>query len=408
MRTVVLCATLAAVILPSNAGAQSLPLTEAEALTRLSPASPRVRAIRASIDVARADVLAAGRWPNPRITFDREAVAGVTENMVMVSQVLPITGRRGFEEQAATALVEASSSRADEALRRARADLRLAFAQLVSAQRRERELTAARDRLRGLADVLGKREAAGDAAGFDRLRAEREVIDLDADRATVATERARAQAALSAFFGDAVDPSTIVAIDASRAKPELPPVAALVEHAISTRGELVALRKEIDAAHLSSQAADRRRVPEPEMVAGTKSSTVGGGDVGSVFAVHATIPLFDRNGPERALAEARASQAAARAEAFQAALRTEIAALRAAVIERRATAERYRTAAVDGADQIERIAQVSYDAGERGILELLDAYRTGPSARLRQATLDAGVRQAEIELEFLSGWEIPQ
>jgi len=408
MRTVVLCATLAAVILPSNAGAQSLPLTEAEALTRLSPASPRVRAIRASIDVARADVLAAGRWPNPRITFDREAVAGVTENMVMVSQVLPITGRRGFEEQSATALVEASSSRADEALRRARADLRLAFAQLVSAQRRERELTAARDRLRGLADVLGKREAAGDAAGFDRLRAEREVIDLDADRATVATERARAQAALSAFFGDAVDPSTIVAIDASRAKPELPPVAALVEHAISTRGELVALRKEIDAAHLSSQAADRRRVPEPEMVAGTKSSTVGGGDVGSVFAVHATIPLFDRNGPERALAEARASQAAARAEAFQAALRTEIAALRAAVIERRATAERYRTAAVDGADQIERIAQVSYDAGERGILELLDAYRTGPSARLRQATLDAGVRQAEIELEFLSGWEIPQ
>ena len=81
MRSVVLCAALAAVILPSNAGAQSLPLTEAEALARLSPASPRVRAIRASIDVARADVLAAGRWPNPRITFDREAVAGVTENM---------------------------------------------------------------------------------------------------------------------------------------------------------------------------------------------------------------------------------------------------------------------------------------------------------------------------------------
>ena len=148
MRSVVRCAAFAAVILPSNAGAQSLPLTEAEALTRLSPASPRVRAIRSSIDVARADVLAASRWPNPRITFDREAVTGVTENMLMVSQVLPITGRRGFEEQSATAWVDASSSRADEALRRARADLRLAFAQLVSAQLRERELTAARDRLR--------------------------------------------------------------------------------------------------------------------------------------------------------------------------------------------------------------------------------------------------------------------
>jgi outer membrane protein TolC len=61
---------------------------------------------------------------------------------------------------------------------------------------------------------------------------------------------------------------------------------------------------------------------------------------------------------------------------------------------------------VKSADQIERIAQVSYDAGERGILELLDAYRTGAMSRIRQAALDAAVREAEIELEFVSGWEI--
>jgi cobalt-zinc-cadmium efflux system outer membrane protein len=408
MRTVVLCATLAAVILPSKAGGQSLPLTETEALARLSPASPRVRAIRAGVDVARADVLAAGRWPNPRVTFDREAVAGVTENMAMVSQALPITGRRGFEAQAASALVDASSSRADEALRRARADLRLVFGQLLAAQLREREFAASRDRLRGLADVLAKREAAGDAAGFDRLRAEREVLDVDTDRAAAATERARAQATLAGFFVDAVDPATIVAVDASRMPPSLPPVDALVEQGETIRGELVALRKEIEAARLSLRAADRRRVPEPEVVAGTKSSTAAGGDTGSVITVHASLPLFDRSRPERALAEARARQAEARVDAFRVALRTEIAALRGAVIERRETADRYRNAAVNGAGQIERIAQVSYEAGERGILELLDAYRIGASARIRQAALDAAVRQAEIELEFVSGWEIPR
>jgi outer membrane protein, heavy metal efflux system len=408
MRSVVLCATLAALILPSSAGAQSLPLTEAEALARLSPASPRVRAIGAAVDVARADVLAAGRWPNPRVTFDREAVAGVTENMAMVSQALPITGRRGLEVQAASALLDASSSRADEALRRARADLRHAFAQLLAAQIREREFAASRDRLRALADVLVKREAAGDAAGFDRLRAEREVVDIDTDRAVAATERARAQATLTSFFVDPVEPSRIVAVETSTTPVPVPPVDALIERAESLRGELLALRKEIDAAHLARRAADRRRVPEPEVVAGTKSSTAGGGDIGSVITVHASLPLFDRNRPERALAEARARQAEARVDAFRIALRAEVAALRAAVIERRETADRYRTAAVNGAGQIERIAQVSYDAGERGILELLDAYRTGASARGRQAALDAAVRQAEIELEFVSGWEIPR
>ena len=406
MRALVLSAALAAAVLPSIAGAQSLSLTESDALARLSPNSPRVRAIRAAVDVTRADVLAAARWPNPRLTFDRESVAGVTEVMTMVAQPVPISGHRGLLVDAATALVEASSSRADDEVRRARADLRVAFAQLMTAQARERELTGARDRLRALTDVLAKREAAGDAAGFDRLRAEREVFDVDADRAVAASERARAQATLASFFETPTGAMRIVAVAPPASKAPLPPVEALVEQAESIRGELLALRKEIEAARFSERAADRRRIPDPEIVAGTKSSTMGGGDVGSVVTIQAAIPLFDRARPERALARARAAQAQARVEAFRAVLRADIAAVRAAVLERRETAERYRSAAVAGADQIERIAQVGYDAGERGILELLDAYRTGSTARVRQAILDAAVRQAEIELEFASGWEI--
>jgi cobalt-zinc-cadmium efflux system outer membrane protein len=85
-----------------------------------------------------------------------------------------------------------------------------------------------------------------------------------------------------------------------------------------------------------------------------------------------------------------------------------VAALREAILQRRSAADRYRTEAVNGAIQIERIAQVSYDAGERGILELLDAYRIGASARIRLAALDLAVRQAEIELTFATGWEISQ
>lgn len=407
MRRVVSCAALAVLALPVAAGAQSITLTEADALARLSPASPRVRAIRAGVDLARADVLAARRWPNPRLTFDRESAAGVTEDMTMVSQVLPITGRRELEVQAASALVDATLNRVDDAVRRARADLRLAFGQLVVTQIRERELSAARDRLQTLVDVLAKREAAGDAAGFDRLRAEREVMDLEADRATAATDRARAQAAVAAFFAEPLDPGRIVAVDRSTARASLPPVDALVEQAESMRGELLALRREVDAARLAGRAAERRRIPEPEIVAGTKSSTAGGGDLGSVVTVHASIPLFDRSRAEKALAQARATQAEAHADAFRLALRAEIAGLRSAVLERRAIAERYRAAAVNGATEIERIAQVSYEAGERGILELLDAYRTGSAARVRQALLDAAVRQLEIELAFVSGWEVP-
>lgn len=407
MPRAVLCATLAVALVPSSAGAQSLMLTQSDAVARLSLDSPRVRAIRTVVDIARVDVLAAARWPNPQPSLTRESVAGVTEYLTMVSQVLPITGRRGLDVRAASALVSATSSRADDEVRRLRADLRLAFAELLATQARERELTTTRHRLRELADILAKREMEGDVAGFDRLRAEREVLDVETDLVVAATERVRAQATLASFFADVSDASQIVAVGDPAAPASVPPLETLLEQAESTRGELIALRQEIESADFAARAADRRRVPEPEIVAGTKSSTFGGGDVGSVVTMRAVIPLFDRSRPERVLATARAAQAEARAASFRLVLRGQVAALRGAVTERRTAAERYRVEAVNRAAEIERIAQVSYDAGERGILDLLDAYRIGSSARVRQATLDLVVRQTEIELEFATGWEMP-
>jgi cobalt-zinc-cadmium efflux system outer membrane protein len=407
MRSYLVCAAFALAVLPASVRAQTVRLTESEALAQLGSDAPRTLAARAAVDVARADVLAAGRWPNPRLTFNREAVAGVTENMFMVAQPLPVTGRRRLEVSAATARVEASAARADDQVRRIRADLRLAFTDVWAAQERERELMRSHDRLNGLAGILAKREEAGDSAGFDRLRAEREVLDVDASRGLAATERAQAQAILASYLAGARDGSTIEAVRPSPPADMLPTVDELVERAETSRGDLVALSRELDAAGFAERAAARRAVPEPEVVAGTKSSNVAGGDVGSIVSLHVAVPLFDRGGPERAAAQARARQVRAEGDVLRQTLRARIAAWRAAVVERRGVAERHRTALMAGADQIERIAQVSYEAGERGILELLDAYRTASSARIRQAELDAAVREAEIELEFVSGWEIP-
>ena len=134
----------------------------------------------------------------------------------------------------------------------------------------------------------------------------------------------------------------------------------------------------------------------------------GGGDVGSVIAVQAAMPLFDRGAPGTGRARRRVPlRRQARLEAFRDRLRGRHRGGARGRVERRDAAERYRASASTNSGEVERIAQVSYDAGERGILELLDAYRTSSSARMRQAALDVAVRQAEIELEFVSGWEIP-
>jgi cobalt-zinc-cadmium efflux system outer membrane protein len=331
----------------------------------------------------------------------------VSEVLTTVLQPLPVSGRRALERASATASADATAQRADDDLRRARADVRLAYADLVAAQIRARELTQARDRLQDLARILATREKAGDAAGFDRLRAEREVLDVEADRILAAADRTRAQSQLTSFFAAGTDPSTVAADERVITARDLPPVDALVEHANRTRGQILALQKDLDSAGLLLRAADRRWIPEPELMAGTKSSNLAGGDVGSIIAVQAVLPLFDRGRPERARAQARTSQALAQLDVLRITLRSEIAAMRAAAVERRRAADQYRESALKTIGEVERIARVSYDAGERGILELLDAYRTSSAARLRQASLDADAREAEIELEFISGWEIP-
>jgi cobalt-zinc-cadmium efflux system outer membrane protein len=351
-------------------------------------------------------MLSVGRWPNPRVTVDREAVAGVSEVLTTVLQPLPITGRRQLERSAASTSIDAAAHRADEDVRRLRADVRFAYADLAAAQVRERELTRSRERLQTLTAILEKREAAGDAAGFDRLRAEREVLDVEADRLLAAAERARAQARLAGFFAPGTDPMGVVA-EERRDPQDLPALDALIERAYRTRGELLALQKDLDASRLSFKAAERRRIPEPEIVGGTKSSSAGGGDIGSVIGVQATIPLFDHGKAEQALAQAHASQASARLESLRLTTAADIGAARVTVVTRRRAAEQFRTSALTNSDEIERIAQVSYDAGERGILELLDAFRLSSAARVRQAALDAAVRDSEIELEYLSGWELP-
>lgn len=381
-------------------------LTEADAVSRVSLESPRARAIRAQVDLASADAYAAARWPNPRVTFSRESVAGTAENYLLFSQAFPITGRRGLETDSANQQVRAAQLRADDLVRRLRADARRAFVALSVAETRVRQLERALADLESLSDILAKREAAGDAAGFDRLRAEREALDVAASLAGARAERARWQGDLAAFFYPSPDPDSLHAAPLSPARSPLPAATNLVAQAEAARPDLLALDRDIESARLAGDAAARSRIPEPEVVAGLKTTSVGDDRQGSVVSIAASIPLFDRARPERARAEARSRMATAERDALRSEIGAAVRALWRVAEERRAAADAYRRAAIPKSDQLRRIAQLSYDAGERGILELLDSYRIASDAWLRLADLDAAVAHAEIDLELMTAVEI--
>ena len=379
-------------------------LTEAEALVRLAADGVYGTAARAAVDVARAEERQAGLWPNPSANFGREGAAGVTETMTTLAQPLPVTGRLALERRAAAALTQAADGRATEMLRRARAELRVAYAEVAAAQGREAELVRTRGRLTELVAALDRRVTAGDAAGFDRLRAAREVLEVDADLRTAAADRARAQGALGALIGSRPGEERVRVEDLPVSAPDPPPVPMLVEQARRVRGDLRALAQDREAARVSALVARTRRLPEPEVFGGAKTSSVG--STGSVVGVQAVWPLFNRGAADRAVAEARIQQADRQLALTTQTIDAQVASARAVSVERHAAAGEYRAMAANTADDLERIARVSYDAGERGILELVDAHRLASQARLRQVALDLAARQADIDLEYVSGWEV--
>ena len=150
---------------------------------------------------------------------------------------------------------------------------------------------------------------------------------MDLEGVSVArADRVRAQAALAEFFADPGDITSLVAVvPTDPARPPVPALDALVDRAVSIRGEPAALRDEIESAQFAERAASRRLVPEPEVVA-WHEVVESRRRCRQRVQHHASLPLFDRAQPERAMARARLAQAEARAQLFQVSLRAQLVA----------------------------------------------------------------------------------
>ncbi len=241
--------------------------------------------------------------------------------------------------------------------RRVRAEARGAFARLLAAQVRADTIEATLARVRDLASALARGEDAGDAAGFDRVQVERVVSDLQAAAADAADARARAQVDLAAYFAAPVDPRALRAVAVTvGARPALADANVLVTRAL-------ALAKVAPAAVATGRGRQTSAIP------------------------------FEGAVPDAA------------ADSRRAELRTRVLGLAAVVTDRRTATVALRQSAA--ADDLERIARVSYDNGIRTALELLAAHRAAVRTRLRVVDAELALRRAEIELEELIGETLP-
>jgi len=401
--------------LPSHAGlpgqapddSLDLRLTEREAVARFLAADPQVRALDARFDEERAVQAERTLWPNPSAIVSRETVFDGRDTFLLARQELPVTGRRSRLETAGRLAVDVARADAQADRLRLHAEVRSAYWSLLLAQQREAVLARSMGALQDLVSLLTTREEAGEGSTYERMRGQRALIDLEAERSLAAGDRARAQGRLAGYLGPGIEPETLVATDALLAPVSQPPLDTLIEQALAARGDYRAAVSAVARFEAEHDAASRLRLPTPAVTGGLKRSDVGGAVTsGYEVSVDVAIPLFSRGQAATALARTRQARAQAEADSRRLRIEADVRAAYSVLRLQRELVTRYEAAAAAIAEPLAAIGRVGYREGEISILELLDAERQALDARLHLLELAAAARQAAIDLDRVTGREI--
>ncbi|MGH7787628.1 MAG: TolC family protein [Candidatus Binatia bacterium] len=383
-------------------------LSEAEAVA-LGLSRPGVEEmLSGNVDLARSDAIKAGLLPNPIAAYAREQTFGGTdataEDYAWLLQKFDFSGRRRLRTEAAQRRIDATEDEGLSSRLALAARIRIRFYDVLQRQRRAAALRQWSERLALVTDRIARRAAAGDAAQYDRLRAERELASAAMRLSVEEAGLERARERLAAMLSDApAAPGAPAAV--GDLLPAMPPAAldAALEN-LPTRPDLRAMEATADAAELQGRASARWWLPEIEIGVGLKSVEAGDERLnGFIASGSIPLPLLHRNQDEamRAAAEAQVARGRRRIELAEATGEVRgVHAQATLLVDAAGLARR------DGDREWQALthsAEAAYAGGEAGILELVDAYRAQLNAEVQILELEWRARRACIELDRLTG-----
>lgn len=379
--------------------------SEGEVLQRFEAMSPQAREAKARVAVTQAEIRTRALYPNPSASYSREG-AGYTE-FFQAAQTLPVSGRLRYIREAGGAEVEAAEADRDALLWSLRSSVRGAFYHMVAAQERVRVLSGGSGDIEKLIGLLRRREEEGEGPRYDRVRAERELAELRADAANAQPLVAAAASRVAAFLPDGW--SITAAKGELKFAGAVPGLEDVTRRALAARSEIRAEQRTEARFRLEQEAARRLRIPEPIVSGGLKRADVGPSTAsGVVFGITVPLPLFNRGQYEVSRLQAEQERVQARAAVIEREIRAEVQGALEVLRLRKQALETYQRELQPSGDELMNIAQIAYQEGEAGILELLDALRFGRNSRLRVLELHAAVADAWIELDRVVGEEVPR
>lgn len=383
-------------------------LTLPTLLKLVAERSPRLAVEQVAIESAQAERISAGARPNPTISYGRFTPSGGARTLfegslqqqASVDLPLLLGGQRGARIEAADKELLAARARvglAGSELALRAADL---FVGLQAAQEKAAMIAASAAEVERIVAIVSGRLDSGAASRYELTRAQVELASANARLADARGDVAEKSAGLAALLG---------APEWRPSASGTPVPAGLSSSAAEWRGalassnpQIVAARREEQAARAALERSERERWPVPVLSVG-RTWTGDPFGAANFVGLSTEIPLSDAWRGLRAKAAADLRAAQRRREAIEAEADVELRRLVEALDQRRAALEGFRRNVGERVPALKQMAEDAYRLGRGSLLELLDAARSRLDARLTEADLRAATVSQELRILAVTG-----
>jgi outer membrane protein, heavy metal efflux system len=384
---------LVALLWSGGAGAE--PISEALVVRAARTWDPEAVLAREEARLSETRELQAGIHPNPVLGWEREKVSSQSEDSIVVTVPIDVSGRRAARRRMARS--ETASSRALAARARTLAVRRALYVHhdAIAAKRRTEIARRAVTRLDEAARVLGRREQAGTIAGYELHRLEVEAELARSALAEAEAEQKTLRRELALLIGR--DPDQVEPVGTLEVAPATPASAA------GTPRSIREARSAAAEAQAASRAASSAWIPPLALSGGIKLHSADETRAGYVIGAALELPLFSRGQGIADEALARRDVAAAEARAAERASKLEAERASRSLQALRAELARFQAQTGERVERLERAAESGYREGQRSLVELLDAQRARTSVELRALELALAAKRAETALRAARG-----
>jgi outer membrane protein, heavy metal efflux system len=399
-------AVLSLVFVPPSSSAQTAsasPLTLEAAIDRAVEANPTIAAARLAHAVSAAALEVAGERPNPETTveFEREA----PKQAFGFALPVELGGKRGKRIAVSQAAMHAGDAEFGATVTQVRNDVRRAYFDGVIADARLAILQELRDLSQRARDSAQSRVDSGDAPRLEVLQAELALSAAQNDAASAEGVVVAARSRLNALLGLPLDARPQLSTPIDEGGPVI--AMALLDRAHGASSELLVLDRRIDEQRAKVDLARALRVPDIVPTATLTHDAQPEFTYGWRAGITVTLPLFTTHKAGVLVEETTLTLLTAQRQATQLRIDADVTAAAAVAEAQRQAYARYRDVILPQAQQVEQLAQDSYELGQTGIAALLQALAASRDARLRSLDAVSQFQTALVELERAIGTSLP-